>query len=211
MQRREALKNIGLSFGAISMSSTVVGLIQSCSSGATWNPKFFSMDEAEIVAKTLDLILPATPDIPGAKDLNLCQFIDGYIHMISSKNEQKRFKKEIGLFLTTTLDSSGKRNASALKTKDIDKRLAFYLKADIAQQKVWEAEATDAQGNTGSDTSEDAVNFSVLKSLRSSAISAFKITEQIGENVLAYDPIPGEQKGCVDLHATTQGKAWSIP
>lgn len=86
----------------------------------------------------------------------------------------------------------------------------FYLKADIARQKAWEAEATDALENTGSDASEDAVNFGVLKSLRSSAISAFKITEHIGENVLAYDPIPGQQKGCVDLQETTQGKAWSL-
>ncbi len=51
MKRREALKNIGLSLGAITMSSTVISLIHSCSKGATWNPKFFSVEEAEIVAK----------------------------------------------------------------------------------------------------------------------------------------------------------------
>ncbi len=210
MQRREALKNIGLSFGAITMSSTVVSLIQSCSSGATWSPKFFSIDEAEIVAKTLDLILPATPNIPGAKELNLTQFIDGYIDMISGENEQKGIKEGIGIYLSTTLDSSGKRKASSLTTKDIDGRLAFYLKADTEQQKAWEAEAANALTNTENDASEDAVNFSILKTLRSRAISAFKITEQIGENVLAYDPIPGEQKGCVDLQEATQGKAWSL-
>jgi hypothetical protein len=26
---------------------------------------------------------------------------------------------------------------------------------------------------------------------------------------MAYAPIPGEQKGCVDLMETTGGKAWS--
>ena len=210
MKRREALKNIGLSFGAIAMSSTVVGLVQSCSSGATWNPKFFSIDESEIVAKTLDLILPATPNIPGAKDLNLTQFIDGYIHLISGENEQKGIKEGIGVYLSTTLESSGKRNSSKLTSKDIDDRLTFYLKADAAQQKTWEVEAAEASKNTRSNPSVDAVNFRILNSLRSRAISAFKITEQIGENVLAYDPIPGEQKGCVDLQATTQGKAWSL-
>jgi hypothetical protein len=25
-----------------------------------------------------------------------------------------------------------------------------------------------------------------------------------------YRPVPGEQKGCVDLQKTTKGKAWTI-
>ena len=185
MQRREALKNIGLSFGAITMSATVVSLIQSCSSRATWDPKFFSIDEVDLIDKTLDLILPATPNIPGAKDLNLCQFIDGYIHLISGEKEQKRIKKDIGLFLSSTLVSSDKKSASKLNAKDVDKRLAFYLKADKAQQKIWEEAANDA--------SEDAINFNLLKNLRNRAIYAYKITEHIGEHVLAHDPIPGAQ------------------
>jgi len=27
---------------------------------------------------------------------------------------------------------------------------------------------------------------------------------------LAYAPVPGQQKGCVDLMETTGGKAWSL-
>jgi len=27
---------------------------------------------------------------------------------------------------------------------------------------------------------------------------------------LAYSPIPGQQKGCVDLEETTGGRAWSL-
>lgn len=38
----------------------------------------------------------------------------------------------------------------------------------------------------------------------------FKTNEFIGENVMAYAPIPGQQKGCVDLMETTGGKAWSL-
>jgi hypothetical protein len=32
----------------------------------------------------------------------------------------------------------------------------------------------------------------------------------VGEKVLAYDPIPASQKGCVSLEETTNGKAWSL-
>ncbi|TDI70739.1 MAG: gluconate 2-dehydrogenase subunit 3 family protein [Bacteroidetes bacterium] len=206
MKRREALKNIGLSLGAITMSSTVISLIQSCSTGATWNPNFFSVEEAEIIAKTLDVILPATSNIPGANDLNLTQFIDGYIHKISTEQEKEGFKTGIGQYLSTSLEITGKRKAAALTTNDIEGRLAFYLKADAEQQKVWDAEIA----NTIDSPSEDAINFSVLVLLRSRGISAFKISEQIGENVLAYDPVPGQQKGCVNLQEATQGKAWSL-
>ncbi len=210
MQRRKALKNIGLSLGTITMSSTIVSLIQSCSTGARWTPEFFSTEEAEIVAKTLEVMLPATPNIPGADDLNLTQFIDGYIHIVSKKNEKEGFKEGIGQYLSTTLDIAGERNVKSLTTEDIDGRLAYYLKADTNQQKAWNAEIYDAMDKEGSTPSDDAVNFGVLKSLRSRGISAFKMTEHIGENILAYDPIPGQQKGCVDLQEATQGKAWSL-
>jgi hypothetical protein len=208
--RREALKNIGLSLGTISMSSTLVSLIQSCTTQESWTPVFFSKDEAEIISITLDLILPATPNVPGAKELDLTRFIDGYIAVISTPEEKEGIKAGVGAYLTSTLEHVGKKRASSLTAEDIDGRLAYYLKADLNQQKKWEQEANAALGNNGGAPSADAVNFTVLRSLRNRSISAFKITEQIGENVLAYDPIPARQKGCVDLQEATQGKAWSL-
>ena len=86
MKRRQALKNLGFSIGTITMTSTVVSLIQSCSKGSSWNPEFFSMDEAELITKTLNVILPPTSGIPGATELNLTKFIDGYIkHVLGDK------------------------------------------------------------------------------------------------------------------------------
>jgi hypothetical protein len=41
-------------------------------------------------------------------------------------------------------------------------------------------------------------------------ITAFKTNEYIGEIILAYVPIPGQQKGCVDLMEATGGKAYSL-
>jgi len=200
MERRDALKNIGLSLGAITMSSTLASLIQSCSTGEpTWMPKFFSVDEAELVEKTLALILPSSPDIPGASELNLAQFIDGFIDKIAKQAEKDEVKAGIGLYLSTTLISTEKEKVTDLSTEDLDSRLAYYLKADTAQQKAWNDEDGD-----------DASNLSILKSLRGRGIWAFKISQEIGENVLAYAPVPGEQKGCIDLQEATGGKAWSL-
>ncbi|MDH5367286.1 MAG: gluconate 2-dehydrogenase subunit 3 family protein [Cyclobacteriaceae bacterium] len=200
MERRDALKNIGLSFGAITMSSTLASLVQSCSTGeATWIPKFFTADEAVLVENTLALILPTTPNIPGASELNLAQFIDGYNDKILKQSEKDEIKAGISLFLSTTLASTGKSKVSDLTSEDLDGRLAYYLNADAAQQKAWE----DKNG-------DDFSNFSTLKSLRGRGIWAFKISQEIGENVLAYAPVPGEQRGCIDVQEATGGKAWSL-
>lgn len=212
MKRRNALKNIGLSLGAVTMSASVISLLQSCQKGTTltWKPTFFSPAEAEIVTKTLEIILPTTSDIPGAIELNLAQFIDGYLNTIVSEEEKTSFKAGIEKYLATTLQATGKKEAAGLSLEDIDGRLAHYLKANPDQQAVWNREVSAAKKENGKTPSDDAVNFSVLKSLRSRGITAFKMTEYIGENVLAYDPVPGQQKGCVDLTEATQGAAWSL-
>ena len=90
-------------------------------------------------------------------------------------------------------------NKIKMTLDDIDSRLAYYLKADKSQIDQWSNEDSD-----------DASNYNFLNSLRSRGVSAFKMSEYIGEKVLAYSPIPGQQIGCVDLNEATGGKAWSI-
>ena len=201
MERRDALKNLGLSIGGITMSSTVISLLQSCSgkSNLSWNPEIFSSQEAELITKTLEVILPKTENIPGATDLNLTQFIDGYIKHVSGEDEQKNIKRLAEKYLLTTKAAIDKKNISDMTLDDIDSRLAYYLKANKSQIEKW------TEGD-----SDDAASYNFLISLRSRGVSAFKMSEHIGEKVLAYSPIPGRQIGCVDLNEATGGKAWSI-
>ena len=212
MKRRKALKNIGLSLGAITMSATVASLLQGCKGKplVKWTPQFFTADEAEIVLKTLEVILPATPDVPGATDLHLAKFIDGYLHVVPPEKERAAFKAGVEQYLSTTLTAANKKSPIDLSNEDVEKRLAYYLKANPQQQKSWNAEVAAAMKKDGAMPSEDAVNFSLLKSLRDRGIFAFKNSQQIGEEVLAYAPIPKEQKGCVNLQEATGGKAWSL-
>lgn len=211
MQRRNALKNIGLSLGGITMSGTVISMLQGCANGSpSWVPKFFSSEEVTIITKTLDIILPNSTDIPGASELNLAQFIDTYIYEISTSEEQEGIKEGVKQYLLSTLNIAQKEKASELTEADVEGRLAYYLKAQPQQQSTWNKEVNDALKDGGEVPSEDAVNFSVLKSLRQRGISAFKGSEIIGETVLAYASRPGKQEGCVDLQVATAGKAWSL-
>ena len=131
--------------------------------------------------------------------MNLTQFIDGYIKHVSGIEEQKSIKKLAEKYLSTTKAKLGKKNVSDMTLDDIDSRLAYYLKADKSQIDQWSNEDSD-----------DASNYNFLNSLRSRGVSAFKMSEYIGEKVLAYSPIPGQQIGCVDINEATGGKAWSI-
>jgi predicted DNA-binding protein (MmcQ/YjbR family) len=82
--------------------------------------------------------------------------------------------------------------------------LAKFLKADADQQATWKSQNKNASAPVS------AKAYAFVDQLRNMTITAFKTNEYIAENVLAYAPIPGEQKGCVDLMEATGGKAWSL-
>lgn len=198
MDRRKALRTIGFGTTAITLTPTVVGMLQSCQSQTTtFSPIHFSKEEFSVVSQLMDLIIPET-DIPGAIQLKLPEFLDGFIETILNKQAQKKIADGLDQFIAVSLKDTGKSSASRLDRSDLDAQLAKYLKAD--QQ----------QNNSGQEDKAYKTASAFAKQLRSMTINAFKTNEYIGENVMAYAPIPGEQKGCVDLMEATGGKAWSL-
>lgn len=199
MDRRKALKNIGISFGTITLTPSVVGLMQSCQSKPEgWMPSQFSTHQFEILSQLMDLIIPPT-DIPGAIELQLPQFLDGFIGVIMNDKAKNRLISGLDQLIKSALNDSGKSNVSELIKGDLDKQLLKYLRAEKQTVKTWKKDIQSIQAK--------AYAFAVQ--LRSLTINAFKTNEYIGENVLAYVPIPGEQKGCIDLMEATGGKAYS--
>ena len=212
MNRRKALKNLGLSLGTITLSPAVLSLLQSCKNDLDWNPVFFNSNQVSIVSELTDLIIPSGDDIPGSKELNLIKFIDLYIYNISNKKEQDLLKKSMDAFLSDCLIRSNKNNVDNLERNDLDSSLEYYFKIKNSSHSKWRQaynKNKDQDIVNKSDLNE-AFSFNFLNTIRQLTITAFKGNEYIGENVLAYVPIPGQQKGCVDLQETTGGKAWSI-
>ena len=197
MDRRKALRTIGFGTTAITVAPAVVGMLQSCQTQTdTFSPIHFSKENFSVVSQLMDLIIPDT-DIPGAIELKLPEFLDGFIDVIMNEKAQKKITDGLDQFIVLALKDSGKSSANRLDRSDLDAQLAKYLKADQQQQNLVQDD----------ETYQTASAFA--KQLRSMTINAFKTNEYIGENVMAYAPIPGEQKGCVDLMETTGGKAWS--
>ena len=191
MDRRKALRSIGTGIGAIAVTPSVVSLFQSCQSVATYTPVFISENDFKIFSNLMEIIIPKT-DIPGAIELKLPEFVDAYIDAVWDEKRKTDFKEAWTAFISSSNKAAGKENANDHSTADWDAQLAKYLKP-------------------GNDVPADETLASQFANqLRSITVNAFKTNEFIGEEVLAYAPIPGEQKGCVDLIEATGGKAWSL-
>ena len=215
MDRRQALKNIGLSFGAITMTPALSSVFQSCQSKTGWTPKVLTSDEANLVAEIMDIILPSSEALPGATDLNLIQFVDTYMDMAVEDKSIKEVKMSLQKFKEVALSDNQKSEWNAMTKEEIEGQIAKYLKpSESRASKWWKAiqEAAIATEESGADTVLDAepAAFALTREIRSLAVKAYKGSEYIGEQVLAYAPVPGQQKGCVDLMEATGGKAWSL-
>lgn len=195
MNRRDALKNLGLSFGYIIATPTILSMLQSCSTPEEpWIPVFFSEKQAHVLEHLVDLILPKTKGVPGALEVNVPRFIDLY----TSKTANDEQKELYSTGLDAVMDELGILNDQpiTLKTEDYDAILSKYLSITKEQRLAY--------------IEEEHLIFMTLLKIRDQTVWAFKTSEEIGKDVLAYDPIPGKQKGCISLEEATGGKAWSL-
>tara|TARA_Y200000002_G_scaffold90968_1_gene73227 strand:+ start:214 stop:846 length:633 start_codon:yes stop_codon:yes gene_type:complete len=210
MKRREALKNLGLSLGTITITPTVLGLLQSCQEDLGWNPVFFNKKHIKIISDISDLIIPSDDKVPGSKELNLIKFIDLYVLNVNSKNDQKLLFDSTNFFMEDCLIKSNKISLDDIDSIDIEKSLDYYFNSN---NNKWRSNFSKFEKDTSQINSEETLeanSYHFLSTIRQLTITAFKGNEFIGEKVLAYSPIPGQQKGCVDLEETTGGRAWSL-
>jgi len=198
MKRREALKNLGLATGFFVATPSIISLLQSCTSEAsTWTPEFLSVEEGFVLTNLVDIILPKT-DIPSATEVNVPQFIDKYLNEVLSDEDQAIVKTAFGNILTILKPNAEDKITKV--TQDDYKALLdnhMLLKDEIDQEREANPEA------------KEMTKSEFLNQLKWMTINAYKTTEEIGENVLAYDPIPGAYY-CGDLQELTGGKSWSL-
>jgi hypothetical protein len=214
MNRRKALKNIGMGFGAITATPAVVGLFQSCQTAApNWTPIHFTQDQFGVVSKLMDIIIPTTT-IPGAIELKLPEFLDGYVDAIINTKGQESLILGLNQYIAIALEEKGDDDAGDLTSEELEVQLSKYLRGEEAQQKNWSKLASAykaaVQKDSAASIPKEALAYEFAVQLRTMTITAFKTNEYIGENVMAYVPIPGQQKGCVDLMEATGGKAYSL-
>ena len=199
MKRRDALKNIGLTTAFFTVTPPVISLLQSCTAETkTWIPDFFSKEEGIVLSNLVDVILPKTQELPSASELNIPQFIDKYANEVFDEDMQARYKSAFGNIIALL-----KPNASHTIEKVTPENYKILLdnhlmiKSDIDEERKANPESLALTKSE------------LLNDIKWMTINAYKTSEYIGENVLAYDPIPGAYY-CGYLNELTGGKSWSV-
>lgn len=215
MERRKALKNMALALGYTVATPTLISIAQSCQKEATleWTPDFFSKDDGAALTKLVDIILPKT-DTPSASETQVHLFIDRFANEVMDKEQQDFVRMSMGRFLEKALKDSGKDSAGELTAEELEPVLAASLKTTKedevtnfdAIRQYHEAVAEGKEALLGDDISR----FAFANSLRDITILGYKTSEYIGEEVLAYLPVPGEYIACADAQELTGGKDWSL-
>ena len=215
MNRRKALKNIGFSLGAVSATPTMVSLLSSCQNESNWSPKLLSDSQIDFISNYIELIIPKTKDIPGGIELGLHKWIDICAKLILNKESQRSYLFSLECLIGNTLKSASKEEIGDLKIDDYENQLKKFLLAENLTNKKWSKSvkiywSKNPKNLNFSDAPQEALAYSSLITLRNWTAKGYRFNEYIGEKILDYRPVPGEQKGCVDLEETTGGLIWAI-
>ncbi len=215
MDRRKALKNMGMALGYTVATPTLISLVQSCKTEPTitWAPEFFTMEQGSVLTKLVDIILPKT-DTPSASEVQVDIFIDRFVKEVMEQEQQDFLQMSMSKFMDKALADSGKDKIEDLTTEDLEPVLAAALKVSN-EDKVTYMDMVKTYNEAiaeGQSTSLDGgvSRFAFADNLRGLTIWGYKTSEYVGEEVLAYLPVPGEFIACGDTQELTGGKAWSL-
>lgn len=215
MDRRVALKNMGLSLGYAVAMPTLISIVQSCKNEKIleWTPDFFTPEQGAVLTQLVDIILPKT-DTPSASEVQVHLFIDRLTDQVTEKGKQDFMKMSMDKFIAKALKDSGKEKAADLEPKDLEPVLAETLKMtkedQIQNLKVIDVYTESMANGKPVDITDEVSRFGFANNLRGLTIWGYKTSEYVGETVLAYLPVPGEYIACGDLNELTGGKAWSL-
>jgi hypothetical protein len=196
MDRRKALKNTGLLIGVTLSGSTLATLLQSCQNEnrLTWSPVFFDKKGAEIISELTEMILPKT-ETPGAKDLKVDIFVDKMFEETLSPEDKDHVRKGYEEFSALCQQKYG---ASFLELSPED-RIKVVQEVDRTANKfnpsIW--------GSTLG--KQEPLDF--YRRVKQFTLVGYFTSEEIGKNVLKFDPIPGAYNGCIPYDG---GNSWTL-
>ena len=200
MNRREALRNIGLGTGVVVLSSPLLTMLQSCTTEKeVWTPNFLSVDEGLFLTRVVDIILPKTEGLPSATEVNVPQFIDTYWNDVLMEEEQQKQKKAVAKMVA---------DVKTTYNEDLEKVTDDQYK-EVLDKYILNRSDVDPQRDANPNDSDFVTDYEFLGGLKWMTINAYRGSQKIGEEVLNYDPIPA-QYYCGDLQELTGGRANSL-
>jgi len=204
-------------FGYAAATPALLSVLQSCKEKppyAEWAPSFFEKDKGYALAQMVDVILPKT-DTPSATEVNVHLFIDQFIGEVLPPEQQAFTKLLMDKFMAKALSASGKESLEDIEGEDFEPLLNTYLakrtdEEEEAQEEAIEKYMEAMMAGEEAQLDDEIACYAFAQNTREIAIWAYTGAEYIGEEVLAYLPIPGEYVACGDVNELTGGKAWSL-
>lgn len=197
MERREALK-LSTAFLGYSLSGVVFSsMLNGCKvdTSEDWTPAFFLKAQVNTIAAIAEHILPKT-DTPGAKDVLVHRFMDKLIAECYEANAQMKFLSGLEEFQSYCKEHTGNTfEECSIEEKDIilaAKEEIPYLPAMY----LW-----------GNKIKEEG-DVSFYHQVKGLTLFGYFSSEEVGKNVLNYDPVPGKFVGCLPLSEI--GNAWTL-
>jgi len=170
ISRREVLRRAALLAGVALTPELLTFVGRAQTPAAT---TYLSATQRAVMSAAVDRILPRT-DTPGAVDVGVPAFMDRFYGEFMSSEEQKLLVSGL-----EEIEASAKSAHSA----------SFGSLTPAQQDSVLRAVATAQQDR----------NPSSFGLLRSTTVLGYFTSEQVGKNVLHYDPVPGSFDGCAPI------------
>ena len=187
MKRREALSALSIvAGGAVLLPQT---LLTGCDRGP-YKYELFSWGDTELLNEIAEIILPATPGVPGAKAANVGDFVQLYVSDCFRIVDQTSFLEGFKKFKT-----------------DIEAQFGDdFLSLTVAQQaQILETQESESREYQKQALPDQARHF---YSLLKSTIRFGYFSSEIGATqALRYVPVPGYQKGEIPYQGE---KAWAL-
>ena len=189
MNRRKYIKNTAAVFGLTLTGISMSEMLVSCQKQAQldWKPQFFSKNQAALIADIAETILPKT-QTPGAKEMAVPQFIDKMVKETMDEVSQKSLIEGLESF-ENEVKSKYNIDFISLNAKQ---KISFLEKLDKEKPRsglsMW-----------GIDLEKVAPKPTFFKIIKGLTLFGFYTSEEIGRNVLVYDPVPGEYIGCMPI------------
>ena len=198
LTRREILQRASLVLGYAVSGSTAAAVLSGCRFDPSfdWTPRLLSEQQVSTVRMMADHLLPAT-STPGAADLQVERFMDLVLRDFTGAADQSTFLTGLTAFETTCQTLFG-RSFAALTTEERDQIFTQYeARSPPLAATVW-----------GGQLAAVVEPPSFYRMFKQMAMTGYFASQRIGEEGLAYDPIPGAFEPCIPMASV--GKAWSL-
>ncbi len=198
LSRRDVLQRASYALGFAVSGSAAAAVLSGCriDQSLDWAPRLLSAQQVITVRSMADHLLPAT-ETPGASDVHVERFIDQVLRDFTPPADQQTFLTGLTAFETICQTTFG-RSFTALTKDERDQIFAQYeTQSPPLAPNIWGGQVTAVVAAP-----------SFYRLFKQMALTGYFHSQLVGEELLAYDPIPGGFEPCMPLSAV--GKAWSL-